>query len=163
MQQLIETGEVVNTHGVRGEIKVKPWADSPDFLLHFQSFLINGKEFVVEKSRVNGSCVLLKLRGIDTIDAAQLLRGQTVSFRRDQYTPESGHFIADLLGLEIRSDGKAIGTLKDVLQYPGNDVWVVKGKKEYLIPSVPAFIKHVSIEEGFAEVILLEGMAEDEN
>lgn len=163
MQQLIETGQIVNTHGIRGEIKVQPWADSPDFLLQFDSFLIEGKEYTVEKSRVNGSCVLIKLQGVDSIDDAQLFRGKTISFKRSQYTPKKGYFIADLIGLEVRSDGITIGTLKDVLQYPGNDVWVVKGKSEYLIPAVPAFIKEVNLSESYTEVLLLEGMSVDEN
>ena len=163
MDEYLETGEVVTTHGVRGELKVYPWADSPDFLLRFRSFMIDGNEYKVESCRVQGTCVLLKLKGIDSIEAASPLIHKTVYFKRKGVKPEKGYFIADLIGLDVRANGESIGKLKDVLQYPGNDVWVVRGKKEYLIPSVPAFILKVDIDAGYAEVNLLEGMASDEN
>ena len=163
MAEYLETGEVVTTHGIHGELKIYPWADSPDFLLQFRSLRIGATDYEVASSRVQGTCVLVKLKGIDTVEAASALIHSTVYFDRTGITPESGYFIADLIGLDVRCDGESIGTLKEVLQYPGNDVWVVRGKREYLIPSVPSFILGVHIPEGYAEVRLLEGMASDEN
>ena len=161
MKQFLETGEIVSTHGIRGEVKVYPWADSPEFLLEFDRFRIGGTDYDVEQSRVQKNCVLLKLRGVDTVEAAMALRGQVVEFDRSEVELEKGWFIADLIGLRVRSEGREIGSITDVLQYPGNDVWVVKGEKEYMIPAVPAFLKEVRVDEGYAVVALIEGMETD--
>ena len=161
MKQFLETGEIVSTHGIRGEVKVYPWADSPEFLLEFDRFRIGGTDYDVEQSRVQKNCVLLKLRGVDTVEAARALRGQVVEFDRSKVELEEGWFIADLIGLRVRSEGREIGSITDVLQYPGNDVWVVKGEKEYMIPAVPAFLKEVRVDEGYAVVALIEGMESD--
>ena len=161
MKQFLETGEIVSTHGIRGEVKVYPWADSPEFLLEFDRFRIGGTDYDVEQSRVQKNCVLLKLRGVDTVEAAMALRGQVVEFDRSEVELEEGWFIADLIGLRVHSEGREIGSITDVLQYPGNDVWVVKGEKEYMIPAVPAFLKEVRVDEGYAVVALIEGMESD--
>ena len=161
MKQFLETGEVVSTHGVRGEIKVYPWADGPEFLLNFDELRIGGVDYEVEQSRVQKNCVLLKLRGVDTVEQAMAMRGQVVEFDRSDIELEEGWFIADLIGLRVLSDGQEIGRVADVLQYPGNDVWVVKGEKEYMIPAVPAFLKEVRVDEGYAVVALIEGMETD--
>ena len=157
-KQYMETGEIVSTHGIRGEVKVYPWADYPEFLLEFDEFRIGGKDYKVENSRVQKNCVLLKLKGVDTVEDAMALRGKVVEFDRTDVELEEGWFIADLIGLRVLENGKEIGILKDVLQYPGNDVWIVKGEKEYMIPSVADFVKEVHIEEGYAVVELIEGM-----
>ena len=162
MKQYLETGEIGATHGLRGEVKVYPWADSPDFLLEFDEFRIDGTDYAVEQSRVQKNCVLLKLRGVDTVEQAMTLRGKVVEFDRTGVELEEGWFIADLIGLRVRTEGREIGEIKDVLQYPGNDVWVVRGDgKEYMIPAVPAFVRTVSIDEGYADVTLIEGMEAD--
>lgn len=161
--QFLETGEVVSTHGVRGELKVLPWADAPEFLLQFRSLRVGETDYAVERSRVQNTCVLLKLRGVDTVEAAMALRGKTVFFDRTGVRPENGWFIRDLIGLSVLADGTEIGKLADVLQYPGNDVWVVRGAHEYLIPAVKEFVLEVRPAEGYVRVRLLEGMRDDEN
>ena len=162
-QQFLQAGEIVSTHGIQGEVKILPWADSPEFLLKFKTFYLSGKAYAVLSSRVHKTCVLAKLQGIDTPEAAVSLRGQTVYIDRSKVQlPKGTVFIADLLGCRVLDDeGAEIGTIKDVLQYPGNDVWIVRGKREYMIPSVAEFVKEVHIEEGYAVVQLIEGMAVD--
>lgn len=160
-QQFLETGEVVSTHGIRGEIKVLPWADGPEFLLQFTSLRIGDRDFTVERSRVQNTCVLLKLEGIDTVEQAMAMRGKVVYFDRTGVTPEDGYFIADLIGLSVLEDGREIGKVANVLQYPANDVWVIKGAREFMIPAVKEFVTEICPEEGFIRVRLLEGM--DEN
>ena len=160
-KQYMETGEIVSTHGIRGEVKVYPWADGPEFLLEFDEFRIGGVLYEVENARVQKTCVLLKLKGIDTVEDAMALKGKVVEFDRTDVELEEGWFIADLIGLRVLENGTEIGKIKDVLQYPGNDVWIVKGEKQYMIPSVEEFIKEVHIDEGYAVVSLIEGMAID--
>ena len=164
-KQLLETGEIVSTHGIHGEVKILPWADTPDFLLQFETLYLNGKPYEVESSRVHKTCVLAKLRGIDTPEKAILLRGQTVSVdRAGLQLPEGTVFIADLIGCRVLDDdGAEIGKIMDVLTMPSSDVYVIEGEKRYMIPSVKEFIREINVAEGFVRVHLIEGMATDEN
>ena len=164
-KQLLETGEIVSTHGIHGEVKILPWADTPDFLLQFETLYMNGKPYEVESSRVHKTCVLAKLRGIDTPEKAILLRGQTVSVdRAGLQLPEGTVFIADLIGCRVLDDdGAEIGKIMDVLTMPSSDVYVIEGEKRYMIPSVKEFVREINVAEGFVRVHLIEGMATDEN
>ena len=103
MKQYLQAGTIVSTHGVRGECKILPWADGPEFLTLFDRVYLKGREFQVEAARVQKSCVLLKLRGVDTMEAAQALRNTVVEVNRDDVELEEGtYFIADLIGLPVR-------------------------------------------------------------
>lgn len=160
--QFLEAGQIVTTHGVRGEMKVLPWADSPDFLLDFNRVLIDGKEYAVESCRIQKSCNLLKLVGIDTMEAAQAMHGKTLMIYREDTDPDI-IFAAELIGVDVYCDDKHIGKITDVLDYPGNKVYVVKGEREYMIPAVKAFILSTDMEANRMQVKLIEGMAADEN
>ena len=158
----LEAGEIVTTHGVRGEMKVLPWADGPDFLCDFSRVRIDGKEYKVENCRVQKSCNLIKISGVDTVEDAQLFRGKTVEiFRAD--APADLVFAAELIGMDVFSEGQQIGKITDVLDYPGNKVYVVKGKHEYMIPAVKAFVLNTDVDNGVMEVRLIEGMGSHEN
>ena len=160
--EFLEAGEIVTTHGVRGEMKVLPWADGPDFLCDFSRVRISGREYEVESCRVQKSCNLLKLKGIDTMEDAQKMRGKIVEiFRSD--APNDIVFAAELIGITVFSEGKEIGKIVDVLDYPGNKVYVVKGEKEYMIPAVKAFVLNTDVDNEIMNVRLIEGMEINEN
>lgn len=162
MQQYLEAGTVVTTHGVHGEFKVMPWADGPEFLTLFDRVYIKGKEYAVDSARVQKTCVLLKLRGIDTMEAAQAMRDAVICVNREDVELEEGSFfIADLIGLPVLAEGKEIGRVKDILTMPGNDVYVVQGEYEYMIPGVKEFLLETNLQEGFIRVKLIEGMRTD--
>ena len=158
--QFVEAGEIVTTHGVRGEVKVLPWLDSPEDLCDFDRVRIGGKDYEVQSCRVQKSCNLLKLAGVDTMEQAQLLRGKTVTLYREDITDDV-IFAAELIGVTVVADGESIGQITDVLDYPGNKVYVVKGEKEYMIPAVKAFILDTDMESGIMQVRLIEGMQTD--
>ena len=160
--QFLEAGEIVTTHGVRGEMKVLPWADGPDFLLDFDRVRIGGTEYKVESCRIQKTCNLLKVRGVDTMEDAQALRGKTVEVYRAD-APEDMIFVAELIGMAVYADGVQIGVIEDVLDYPGNKVYVVKGAYEYMIPAVKQFILSTDMDNEVMHVRLIEGMRTDEN
>ena len=160
--QFVEAGEIVTTHGVKGEVKVLPWLDSVEDLCDFDRCLIDGKEFEIEQCRVQKTCNLVKLAGIDTMEAAQLMRGKTILLYREDIDDEV-IFAAELLGMEVFCEGKKIGKIKDVLDYPGNSVYVIKGQYEYMIPAVKQFILSTDMEKNEMQVKLIEGMRSDEN
>ena len=158
--QFVEAGEIVNTHGVRGEMKVLPWMDSPEDLCEFDRCRIARKDYEIESARVQKTCALIKLVGIDTMEDAQLLRGKTMLVYREDISDEI-IFAAELIGVEVYEGDTMIGTVKDVLDYPGNKVYVVKGQREYMIPAVKEFILDTDMEANRMQVKLLEGMATD--
>ena len=160
----LEAGQVVGTHGVRGELRVLPWADGPAFLTGFGRLYLDGKPWEVEAARVHKTLALVKLRGVDSVEDAQRLRGAVVTVERDAAPLAEGQvFIADLLGLPVYADGAEIGKIADVLTMPANDVYVVRGDHEYMIPAVAQFLEEVNVDEGFVRVRLLEGMRTDAN
>ena len=160
--QFIEAGEIVTTHGVKGEMKVLPWVDSPDILCEFDRVRISGTEYKVESCRIQKTCNLLKLAGIDTMEEAQAMRGKTVELFREDIDDEV-IFAAELIGVEVFCEGKKLGEIVDVLDYPGNSVYVVKGKYEYMIPAVKQFILSTDLEKNEMQVTIIEGMRSDEN
>ncbi len=160
--QYIEAGEIVTTHGVKGEVKVLCWLDDPEMLCEFDRCRIDGKEVEMESVRVQKTCNLVKLAGVDTMEAAQALRGKRLELYREDIDEEV-IFAAELVGVEVFSEGVCIGKIKEVLDYPGNSVYVVKGKYEYMIPAVKEFILNTDMEGNRMEVKLLEGMRTDEN
>ena len=160
--QFIEAGEIVSTHGVRGEMKVLPWSDGPEFLCDFKRVRICGKDHKVLSCRIQKTCNLLLLEGIDTVEQAQLLRGKTVEVYRED-APRDLIFAAELMDMEVYCDEEKIGVITDVLDYPGNKVYVVKGEKEYMIPAVKAFILSTDMDANKMQVKLIEGMAINEN
>ena len=158
----IEAGEIVTTHGVRGEVKVLTWLDSPEMLCDFDRCRIDGKECKLETVRVQKTCNLVKIEGIDSMEAAQALRGKILELYREDMD-EGVIFGGDLIGMEVVSGGETIGKITEVLDYPGNSVYVVRGAHEYMIPAVKEFVLSTDLDSNVMEVKLLEGMRSDEN
>ena len=107
-KELLETGKIVSTHGLHGEVKILPWADSPEFLLKFDRVFLGKREYAVEDARVQKTCVLMKLEGIDTVEDAAKLRDQVVFISREDIELEEGAiFIQDLLHLPVLDESGA--------------------------------------------------------
>ncbi len=165
--KIIELGKVVNVHGVHGEIKVNPYTDSPDFFKNFSSLMVDGKSYNLKGTKVAKGCAVLKLEGVDTVEAAELLRGKDVTVPEDMLPPppKGRYYIKDLEGLNVFADGSPLGTLTEVMQTGANDVYVVVSPegKEYLIPVVKEFVKKVDIENGRVEITHIRGITYDED
>lgn len=159
-KRYLEAGRIVNTHGVRGEVKIQPWADSPEFLKGFSRLYIDGKPYRLLSARVHKSSVIASLEDVDDVNAAMALRDKTVFIdRREARLPEGGYFIQDLIGAKVvTEDGAELGTLAEVLNMPASDVYVVRGEREILIPAVPQFIISRDIDEGVITVRMMEGL-----
>lgn len=160
--QFIEAGEIVTTHGVKGEVKVLPWVDGPEILCEFDRCRIAGKEYEIESCRVQKTCNLVKLSGVDTMEAAQAMRGKVIELYREDIDDEV-IFAAELIGVDVYADGDLLGKITEVLDYPGNAVYVVNGEHEYMIPAVKQFILSTDLEANTMQVKIIEGMRSDEN
>ena len=170
--EYIETGEIVTVFGIRGEVKVYPWADYPGFLEEFDTFYLSeGKKGYVrmkaENVRVQKNMVIIKFAGTDTVEAARGLVGRTVYLDRDEIELEDGtYFVVDLIGCEVIEDstGKSLGRVESVDNYGANDVYTVKdgNGKEFLFPAVDEFIVSTDIEEKKIRVRIIEGMLDED-
>ena len=158
----IEAGEIVTTHGVRGEVKVLPWLDSPEDLCDFDRCRIDGVEYKMLSCRVQKTCNLVVLSGVDTMEKAQAMRGKKLELYREDISDEV-IFAAELMGVEVFCQEQCIGKVVDVLDYPGNMVYVVKGEHEYMIPAVKEFVLNTDLDANRMEVTVIEGMRCDEN
>ncbi len=160
VQRYLECGKIVNTHGVRGEVKIVPWADSPEFLCRLPALYVDGKPMALRSARPHKGSVIAKLDGVDDVDAAMLLKGKTVFLdRNDTDLPDGAFFLADIIGLRvIDEDGRELGRLAEVLSPSLQQVYVVRGQRELMIPAVPEFILEINVAEGYIKVRLIEGM-----
>ncbi len=159
-KQFLEAGRIINTHGVRGEVKVEAWTDEPDVLAALNTLYLESRPLQVENARVHKGFVLLKLEGIDTVEAAMALKGKSLHADRDSLPiAEGAFFLQDAIGQPVvEEDGTELGTLTDILDYPAGRLFVVKGKTEHLIPEQGGFIRSFDPETGKLTVHLIEGM-----
>ena len=159
-KEFLEIGKIVNTHGVRGEVKVQPWADSPEFLLGFKTLYLDETPVKVRAGRVHKGMVILALEGVEDVNAAMALKNRVLYMRReDARLPRGSFFLQDILGAKVVTEaGEELGELADVLDLPGNPVYVVRGAREILIPAVPEFVLRTDAENGVVTVRLIEGM-----
>ena len=164
MPTKLQVGRLVGTHGVRGELRLEPWLDSPDFLHSVTTLFLKEAPVRVTHMRPHKNLILLKLEGIDDIPAAQALRGEILWADRSALPPlPSGRFfIQDLIGMAVCEEetGAPVGTVQDVWKGPSQDVFVVCGPQErqILIPHVDAFVKTIDMDARRILVHLIEGM-----
>ena len=169
MVDYFEIGQITNTHGLKGEVKVRPFTESPKRFEKLKFILIdfNGdlKKFEIESVRYQKEdIVLLKLKGIDVIEDAEKLKNLYIKIPRSEAkeTKIDEFFIADLIGCEVY-DKELIGVLDDVFTAGGSDVYVVKrdGKKDLLIPAIKSVIKKIDVENKRIDVEIPRGLDDE--
>lgn len=165
----LEAGEIVGTHGVRGEVRVQPWCDSATQLCSMKRLYWdeNGAKPVKVRARVHKNIALVTLEGVTTVEEAQALRGKMLYAHRDDFRlPKDRYFVRDLQGLSVidADSGDEYGTLTDVSQTGANAVYHVKtANGEVLIPAVPLIIKEVDVDGGVIKITPIGGLFDDED
>ncbi|MGN0653938.1 MAG: ribosome maturation factor RimM [Oscillospiraceae bacterium] len=168
MKQFLEIGKIVSTRGIKGEVRVQPWSDSPDFLCEFDTlYLDEGKKSIeIEHSFVQKNVVVMKLKGVDTVEKAQDMRNKILFMdRNDVELCEGSYFVQDLLGLMVIDADKneEIGSLCDVTETGANDVYHIKsGEKEYLIPAIPDVIEKIDLDGGKMYIHKMKGLFDED-
>lgn len=163
MKDLIDVGQIVNTHGLKGEVKVNPRTDAPEvFEVFDRLYTDNGTQFDVTGVRYQKSCVLLKLKGIDDVDMAEKLRGKVLYADRDVFSdlPEDTYLVADIIGLELKDETTVYGTITDVITTGSNDVYAVKRSDGGFIyvPAIKSVIEEINIDGGFVTATMPKGL-----
>ncbi len=163
MKQYMETGKIVNTHGIKGELKVEPWSDDAEFLLELDRIFIDKVEYAIETARIHQNHVLMKLTGIDSIDEALRFKNKLIFFDRDDVElDEDSYYIQDLLGFDaydLRQE-KVIGRLTNVEDYPAGAMYIVKKDgATHMIPEV--FLEEVDLAGKKVVFKTIKGLADD--
>lgn len=162
-KEYLEAGKIVTTHGIRGEVKIMPYTDTPELLCEFDRLFMgkNHTEIIIERSRVFKNMVIAKIEGVDTPEDAEKLRNKMLYMHRDDLElDENTYFIQDLIGMEVKDNesGFIYGKIIDVMQTGANDVYVIQGDREYLIPAIPDVVISTDIDNNIMLIRQLEGL-----
>ena len=171
LKEFLEAGKIIGTQGVRGEVRIEPWCDSADFLKGFRTFYLDGRGTVpleVLSIRVRKRQVIASLKGVDTVERADTYRGKILYLRREDIPiPEGKYFVADLIGLNVYDADTFVyyGILTDVIGTGANDVYQITspGKKNYLIPAVPSYVRKIDLEKEKMLIRPDKGIFDDED
>ena len=163
MDKFIDVGQIVNTHGLRGEVKVNPRTDTPEVFEIFEYlYTEDKKEYKVEGVRYQKNCVLLKLSGINDMDSAERMRNKILYVPRELFEdlPEDTFLVADISGLELKDENMVYGKITDVISTGSNDVYEVKppvGKNIY-VPAIKDVVKEINVDGGYVLVEIPKGL-----
>ena len=167
MNPYLELGQIVNVKGLKGEVKVNPFTENIERFEELKTVLIKfkneNKEFEIEKVGYHKNQVILKFKGINTVEEAEKLRNSYILINRNDLEPleEGVYYITDLLRLEVYTeDGTLLGKVDDIYNTGSNDIYVVKDDlgKQKLLPGIPEVLKNVDLEHGKIIVNLIEGL-----
>lgn len=166
-QKYFEIGQIVNTFGIKGMVKVNPFTDDISKFEEMDTILVDKKgnlqEMEIEEVKYSKNQVLLKLKGIETIEEAEKYRNCYLKLPREKAKklPEGTYFIADLIGLEVYTDeGSLLGKVDDIYNSGASDIYVIKDElgKQILLPAIKEVIKEVDLEQEKITVHLLNGL-----
>ena len=167
-KEYLEAGKIVNIHGIRGEVKIMPYCDSPELLCEFDRLFLGKslKEIYIQRSRVQKNMVICKIEGIDSPEQAEKLRNQMLYMHRDDLElDENTYFIQDLIGITVKDadTGEIYGPIDDVLQTGANDVYSIKnGDKNYLVPAIADVVVDTDIDSGIMTIRVPEGLFDED-
>ena len=169
-EKYIECGKIVSTQGIKGEVRIQPWCDSPEFLLGFKSFYIKGGsvKLSVKSARVNKNVAVIKFGEVNSVEEAEALRNHVIYIERKSLKLEEGvYLVRDLVGLTVidAESRKEYGKLCDVTVTGAKDVYHIKTEdgKELLFPAIEEVVKNIDIDGGIMEITPLKGLFSDED
>ncbi len=171
IKEYLEIGKITSTHGIKGEMRVQPWCDSPEFMKRFKTLYLDkaGAKALKVKARPNGNMVILKVEGVDTVEEANRYRDRVLFMKRsDVQLADGQYFIQELFDCRVvdaDEEDKEYGIITDVSQTGANDVWHITDSegKEYLIPAIPPVVIDTDVVNGIIKIRPLRGIFEDED
>ena len=169
MKRFLEIGKIVAVQGLKGEVRVEAWCDSKEFLCEFDTLYFDKGATPVEivRAHPHKNIVLMKIKGTDTVEQAQLLRNKILYMDREDVELDEGcYFVQDLIGLSVidADDGTEYGKIVDVTETGANDVYHIKDKDGVirLIPAIPDVVIETNITDGKMLIHKLEGLFDED-
>ena len=167
MKERLEIGQIVNTFGIKGFVKIYPYVNDIQRFDDLKTIYVKNKkqekELEIEEIKYQKNMVLAKFKGIETVEQAEPLRNSYVEITRQDAIPleEGEYFIADLLGMEVYLEtGEKLGILEDIYNTGSNDIYVVKDElgKQYLLPYIDDVIKKIDLENNRITAHIIDGL-----
>ncbi len=161
MQDKFEIGKIVNTFGIKGEVKVTPYTDDIEQFKKIKNIYVNNTLMKIQSAKFQKNVVILKLQGVDDMTSAENLRDSIIKVDRSKKKlPENTYYIADLIGLDVYTDeGTLFGKVKDIYNTGANDIYSIETEgKEVLLPAIKEVIKQIDIENKKIIVHILKGL-----
>ena len=170
IQNWLQVGKIVGSHGIRGAVRVQPWCDDAAVFGTFSTLYLDRSEenpLNLKGASAHGNMALLRFDGYDTIEKAETLRGKVLYCKREQLPLKEGQYlILELIGCRVydENDNTYLGEICDVSKTGANDVWHIKNNgKVYLIPAVESVLREVNVADSIVKIHVLEGIFDDEN
>ena len=171
IKEYLELGQIVSTHGIKGEVRFNPWCDSPRFVKKFKKLYFdkNGEKSIEVKSvKLQGNMAILGLDGVEDIDSARALKNKILYMKRSDANIQDGvWFISELIDCKVyhSETDKLLGTIKDVSETGANDVWYIETPKgeEVLIPAIKQVVISVDVVKGVIKINPIKGLFNDED
>ena len=163
---LLEIGKIVNTHGIRGEVKIQPWCDEPELFDELEYLFIEGEKYNIVRNRFHKTCQIVQLENVNSIDDAERFKNKIVYINRDALElPEGRYYIADIEGLTVKEqNGRILGVVDEIIKTGSNDVYSLKdtfNNKPVLIPVIEGVVLETNIDGGYIVVKLPKGLIDD--
>lgn len=163
---LLEIGKIVNTHGIRGEVKIQPWCDEPELFDELEYLFIDGEKYNIVRNRFHKTCQIVRFENVNSIDDAEKLKNKIVFINRDDLElPEGRYYITDIEGLTVKErNGRILGVVDEIIKTGSNDVYSLKdtfNKKPVLIPVIEDVVLETNIDGGYIVVKLPKGLIDD--
>lgn len=167
---LLEIGKIVNTHGLRGEVKVIPWTDSAEDFENIKNVCIKDKsEYInltVKSVKYQKNNLIIGFNEFKDINEVEKYKNAVLYCHRDELgeLPDGVHYIVDLIGLNVvTEDGDTVGVIADVFNAGASDIYDVKreGKKNLLLPVIDEVVKEIDIDSGKVVVNIMEGLDDE--
>lgn len=170
IKDYLEIGQIVSTHGIRGEIRLNPWCDGPEFVKKFKTLYRDDKgnnPFKIISCRPHGNVAVMKLEGVDTVEAARALKNTVLYMKRSDVNLPSGKwFISELIGCEvIDADDNTVnyGKIKDIDSGMANDIWYIETpEKEVLIPAIKDVVIRCDVADNKVYIRPLRGLFDED-
>ena len=169
IKNFLEIGKIVSTHGIKGELRIEPWCDSPQFFAKLKElYFDNGRTKISISSRPHKRMIIAKIKGVDTAEQADELRGRVLYMNReDVKLPEGEYYIQDLIDCRVLdvNDRREYGIISDVLKTGANDVYEITDRqnRKLLIPVIPNVVKSVDVFSGEILIEPMKGIFDDED
>ncbi len=172
LQQYLEVGKIINTHGINGEVKVIPLTDDPQRFYKLRWAFIDDsksmKKYDIENVRISRNTVIIKFEEVNNKNDAEALKGLFIKIDRKYAVklPKDTFFISDIIGCTVydKTNDKELGILEDIIVTGSNDVYVVKSenRKDILVPALKSVVKKVTLKDKKIWVLLPEGLVDDD-
>ena len=170
IKDYLEIGQIVSTHGIRGEIRLNPWCDGPEFVKKFKTLYRDDKgnnPFKIISCRPHGNVAVIKLEGVDTVEAARALKNTVLYMKRsDVNLPAGKWFISELIGcavLDADDNSVVYGKIKDIDSGMANDIWYIETpEKEVLIPAIKDVVIRCDVADNKVYIRPLRGLFDED-